>query len=46
MCSPRLLFFPFPFNFSARTFYNDLIEEPRKREVITIYEVDATKERS
>ena len=25
--------------------YNDLIEEPKKREVITIYEVDATGER-
>jgi acetamidase/formamidase len=26
--------------------YNDLIEEPKKREVITIYEVDSTRERS
>jgi acetamidase/formamidase len=26
--------------------YNDLIEEPKKREVITIYEVDATGERN
>ena len=26
--------------------YNDLIEEPKKREVITVYEVDATRERS
>jgi hypothetical protein len=23
--------------------YNDLIEEPKKREIITIYEVDATE---
>ena len=26
--------------------YNDLIEEPKKREVITIYEIDATGERN
>jgi acetamidase/formamidase len=26
--------------------YNDLIEEPKKREVITIYELDASKERN
>ena len=26
--------------------YNDLIEEPKKREVITVYEVDSTRERS
>jgi acetamidase/formamidase len=26
--------------------YNDLIEEPKKREIITIYEIDATSERN
>src|SRR2546429_1240063 len=41
---PRSTLFPYTTLF--RSHYGDTLTEPRKREVVTIYEVDATGERN